>query len=217
MQAHTPHPLTVQRALVLSIVGLLAVTGLVLGMALGDACAKYGGDAALALVGKKCDDLVTWQDYLPGRSGWIALGGFVAANVLAYELRWYLRVHGVAAVGALYVCLAGVIAVDGLPLPLVIFYAVFGVAMVAAAWGIRRDRREGWAAALAMLAVLLTSHFFGSAKIADETGMPMAYAVLPSMGLFLPLVIVLTTTSPGTPRARPFERHKAVPAAPAPA
>lgn len=211
--APAPDPIQAQRILVHAIVLLLCLAGLLLAIALGDACAKYGGEARLALAGRSCDAVVTWTDYIPERDAWIACGIILAVNVLIYELRFYVRVYGVAALGLLYVVTAAIIGVDGLPIPLVTFYALFGLALMAAAWGIQRERREGWAAALAICSVLLTGHFFGTAKIADETGAPIAYALIPSVGILLPLVIALVTSPPGAPRVKPF----GVSAAPRPA
>jgi hypothetical protein len=201
-----PDPVQTQRMLVYTIIGLLCLAGLIMAVAFSDPCKAYGGEAKLGLIGKKCSDVVAWTDWLPSIHAWISVAIILAANVLIYELRFYLRVHGVAAVGAIFFVNAGIIAVDGLPVPLIVFYALFGVAMVLAAWGIQRERREGWSAALAICAVLLTGHFFGAAKIAQETGWSMAYALLPSMGLLLPLVVALLCSPPGAPRVKPFAR-----------
>jgi hypothetical protein len=208
-----PDPIQTQRLLVYTIVGLLCLAGLVLSIALGDVCARYGGEAKLALVGRSCSDHVTWTDYIPQRDAWIVVGIILGVNIAFYELRFYLRVYGVGALGALYVGVAAVTGAGGLPAPLVIFYALFGIALIASAWGIHHERREGWSAALAMCAVMLTGHFFGTAKIAQETGAPMAFALLPSMAILLPMMIALLTSPPGAPRVKPFAR-RAVAAAP---
>lgn len=201
-----PDPVQTQRMLVYTIVGLLCLAGLILAVAFSDPCKAYGGEAKLGLIGKKCSDVVAWTDWLPSYHAWISVAIILAANVLMYELRFYFRVYGVSALGALFFCIAGITLVDGLPIPLVVFYALFAVALMLAAWGIQRERREGWSAALAICSVLLTGHFFGAAKIAHETGWSMAYALLPSMAILLPLVIALLTSPPGAPRVKPFAR-----------
>jgi hypothetical protein len=207
-----PDPIQTQRMLVYTIVGLLCLSGLILAAAMADPCAAHGGDAKLELVGKRCSDVVAFGDYLPKTAAWIAVAIILAANVLFYELRFLLRVYGVAAIGAFFVINAAVIAADGLPIVLVTFYALFGIAMMWSAYGIHRERREGWAAALSMSAVLLTGHFFGTAKIAQETGWPIAYALLPSMALMLPLVIALLTSPPGATPVKPFATRSVAPA-----
>jgi len=201
-----PDPVQTQRMLVYTIVGLLCLAGLILAVAFSDPCKAYGGEAKLGLVGKKCSDVVAWTDWIPRWRAWVAVAIIMAVNVLAYELRFYVRVHGVGALGALFFVTAGTSAVEGLPVPLIVFYALSGVAMILAAWGIQRERREGWSAALAMCSVLLTGHFFGTAKIAQETGWSMAFALLPAMAVLLPMVIALLCSPPGAPRVKPFAR-----------
>ena len=206
-----PDPIQTQRTLVYTIIGLLCLAGLILAVAFSDPCKAFGGEAKLGLVGKTCSDVVAWTDWIPGWRAWVAVAIIIAINILAYELRFYVRIHGVAALGALFLVTAGGSAVEGLPVPLIVFYALFGIAMILSAWGIQRERREGWSAALAMCCVLLTGHFFGTAKIAQETGWPMAFALLPSMAVLLPMVIALLCSPPGTPRVKPFGRSPVAP------
>ena len=206
-----PDPIQTQRMLVYSIVGLLCLSGLILAVAMGDPCKEWGGESKLALIGKTCSEVTTWTEWIPRSAAWIAVAIILAANVLFYELRFILRVYGVAAIGAFFVVNAAVIGAEGLPLVLVIFYALFGIAMMWSAYGIHRERREGWAAALSMSGVLLTGHFFGSAKIAQETGWSMAYALLPSMAVMLPLMIALLTSPPGATPVKPFATRSVVP------
>lgn len=197
-------PVHAQRAMVYSLVAVMCLAGLVIAMALSDACKKYGGEEALAAIGKRCKNVVTFQDYLPTTDGWLALGMVLAVNILVYELRWVVRIVAPIALGVLYLVTAVLAFTKDLPMLLPVFYAVFGAGLLLSAWGIAKDRREGWAFALSMASVMLVAHFFGASKIATETGWPMAWAIVPSMAIMLPVVIALATTPPGARHYAPF-------------
>lgn len=203
-------PVQSQRAMVYSMVALMCLTGLVVGMALSDPCQRYGGEATLVMSGRRCSEVVQWRDYLPGTAGWTAFAVILVANILIYELRWIVRVAGPAVLGGLYLLTAIVAFTKDQPMVLPVFYGLFGGGLLLSAYGIARGRREGWAFALSMTGVMLLAHFFGASKIATETGWPMAYALLPSMAIMLPILIALVTTPPGAKVYAPFATKPSV-------
>lgn len=198
--AREPDPITTQRWIVYSTVGLLVLAALALSIGFKDACAKYGGEVALAALGQRCKDVVTWQDYLPGSTTVIVLGLVYALNVLAWEARWHVRVIAPAVIGVAYLFVGAGVLLDDRPPVLAVFYLLSGLGMLACVWGIRRERREGWAFALSMVMFIGIAHFFGSATIRSAFDVHLALAVFPSLGVQLPIVIALVTTPPGTPR-----------------
>jgi hypothetical protein len=197
-------PVVHQRTLIYSITGLLAITGILLSMAFKDACAKYGGESALAAIGAQCSDVTKLSDYLPDTTTVLAMLGIWAVNILVWEVRWLIRTWLPGVLGSAFVVLAIGTFVADRPLPLTVAYLLFGVAMIACSWGMLRDRREGWAFAVSMFGMQLVVHFFGTSVIREALGTHLALAVLPAMAVFLPAFLALATTPPGSPRYAPF-------------
>jgi hypothetical protein len=203
-KAPPPDPVVNQRTLIYSITGLLAITGILLAMAFKDACAKYGGESALAAVGAECSDVTKFSDYLPDMTTVLAMLGVWVVNILVWEVRWVIRTWLPAVLGATFVVLGIGTLVADRPLPLTVAYLLFGVAMIACSVGMLRDRREGWAFAVSMFGMQLVAHFFGTSVIRGALGTHLAIAVLPAMAVFLPALLALATTPPGSPRYAPF-------------
>jgi hypothetical protein len=197
-------PVVTQRAVVYTLLGLLCLTGLAIAMAIVDPCKKYGGEEALAMVGKRCKNVVQFRDYLPGTPGWVALATILVVNIVVYELRWIIRIAIPIAVGALALVVAGVVLWKDQPGLLAVFYVLYAVSLFACAVGIQRNSREGWAFALSLLGVGAVAHFFGAAKLQTETGWSMAYAMLPGLAVLLPAFTALACTPIGGKRYAPF-------------
>jgi len=193
-----------QRTLVYSVTALIALTGLVLAMAFKDACAAHGGESAVAAAGKTCADVVTIADHRPDGTTVFAMIAVWVLVVLAYELRWIIRTWLPGALGAVFLAGSAAALAAGRPLPLVVAYTAFGVALIACSYGIYKERREGWAFAVSIFGVEFVAHFFGTSVIRSAFGVHLAIAVLPALGLFLPALIALVTSPPGAPRYAPF-------------
>lgn len=199
-------PVVHQRTLIYSITGLVCLTGVLLAMAFKDACAKYGGESALAAVGADCSDVVKFSDYLPDTTTVLAMLGVWVVNVLVWEVRWVIRNWLPGLLGTAFVVLSIATLVADRPLPLIVAYFLFGVAMIACTWGMLRERREGWAFAVSMFGMQLIAHFFGTSVIRGALGTHLAIAVLPAMAVFLPAFLALATTPPGATRYAPFSK-----------
>jgi hypothetical protein len=204
-----PDPVVAQRALVTGLLVLLVLTGLVLAVAFRDPCARYGGEDLLRMAGQRCQDVVRWTDYIPDGLTFGVLLAIFTLNLLCYELRWVIRAIAPGLLGVVFVGLGVMIHAQGMPVVLGAFYWVFGLALLASAWGIHRGYRAGWSTAAAIIGVTCVAQFFGSSRLADETGWPMSLAILPSLGLLLPIVLALATSPPGGTRYRPFARTPA--------
>lgn len=183
-------PQTSQRALVYTLTGLLGLMGLAMAMAFKDPCA----DIADPILRVRCQP--SFADRIPDGLVFLSMLGVLGAMAIFYELRAILRVHGVAVVGAMLAGTGAKVAIDGMPLPLVVALLIGGGALVACAVGIHRGHRVAWSFAVALSSTLAVVFFFGSARVQSTTGWPLAIAVLPSMAVFLPLTVALATTPP---------------------
>lgn len=181
---------TTQRSLVYTLTGLLGLMGLAMAMAFKDPCAEIA-DPMKRLMCKP-----TFGDRLPTGMVIASMLGVQLAMVVFYELRQHLRVYGLALVGAGLVGVAGLLLLDGYPIPLVIANGIGGAGLVACAAGIYRGDRAAWSIATAVSAVLAVVFFFASAKIASAFELSLAIGVLPSLAVFLPLTVALGTTPP---------------------
>lgn len=180
-----------QRTLVYALTGLLCLTGLLLAMAFKDPCPA----PALKMIAT-CKPTI--GDRIPSGAAFGAAALVMVMMAAMYELRTLVRVWGVAAAGAGLVGIGGLVAYDGMSMVLVTVCVVIGGLLVWASRGIEREERVAWAFAAATTGTMAVVTFFSAAKIGGVLGIPLSIALLPSMGLLLPLTVALATTPPGS-------------------
>lgn len=180
-----------QRTLVYALTGLLCLTGLLLAMAFKDPCPA----PALKMIAK-CKPTI--GDRIPSGSAFAAAGIVMAMMAGMYELRRLVRVWGVAAAGAGLIVVGVLVAYDGMSLVLVTTCFVIGGLLGWASRGIDRDERVAWAFAAATTGTMAVVTFFSAAKMGGVIGVPLSMALLPSLGLLLPLTVALACTPPGS-------------------
>jgi hypothetical protein len=188
-----------QRALVYSLTALLVVTSWVVAAAFRDPCAATPG-----MLPGMCKP--TMAQRLPSGGTLGLLLSIQVVMVVFYELRWTLRNILVGLVGAAQTAIAIYLFSLGKPTLLVIACGLTGVALMALEYGVRKDRRAAWAFATVTAGVLTLIYFFASRRIEHALNIPLAMAVLPALGLLLPITVALSTSPPGAPRTRPFAR-----------
>jgi hypothetical protein len=186
-----------QRALVYSLTGLLVLTSWVVAAAFKDPCAGTPG-----IMPGMCKPTVAQR--LPSMETLGTLLSIQVVMVVLYELRWTLRGPLVAVVGAAMLGVAAYLMSIDKPTLLVVAVSLIGASLVGLEYGIRKGKRAPWAFATVTCGVLTLIFFFASRRIHESLDIPLALAVLPSLGGLLPVTVALATSSPAAPRIPPF-------------
>jgi hypothetical protein len=191
--------LSAQRQVVYALTAMLALAGLVLVIALDDPCNRLA-DPVLRVGCRP-----SLADRIPRSPGvYLALAAIVGAIVVAYELRWSLRAPLAAVAGLGQLVVATVAGQRGMSAVLVVTCVLTAGALVAAAVGVQRNQRPGWAVAATTCGVLTVVYFFGAPKLAAAAGWPLWLGVLPALAVLLPTTVALATSAPGAPVNVPF-------------
>lgn len=192
--------MTPQRTLVYVLTAMLALAGVALVLAFKDPCA--GQTAQQMMSFGKCKS--TFVDHLPGPSPLIALAIVCVSMMLFYEFRWYLRVWATGAIGLALLGMAGAIVYADMTKVLAVVSSLIGLALLASAYGIHLGRRGAWSLAVSAFGILALVFFFGSARLRGAMHWHLAWAILPSLAVFLPACVMLSTSAPGADRWEPF-------------
>jgi hypothetical protein len=182
MQPTTPQTSEIQRLVVYVVTGVLGLAGLMLVLLLKDP--RHGR--------------------LPGPIPLIAVLAMWGTTVLFYELRWYIRQWIVAALGVTEIGVAIALLQANRATVLAVANALIGITLVAAAYGIHKEQRGPWAAAVSTCGTLALVYTFGASRVAREVGTHLGWAFLPALAMFLPACIMLATSAPGSARYAPF-------------
>jgi hypothetical protein len=177
---------------------MLVVAALAMVLAFKDPCAGQAVQVGFA----KCKS--TFRDHLPGPSPLIAMAIVCVSMLLFYEFRWYLRVWATGAIGMALLGMAAAIVLGDVTKVLAVVSGVVGLALVASAYGIHIGHRGAWSLASSACGVLALVFFFGSARLRAELHLHLAWAVLPSLAVFLPACVMLGTSPPGGEFYEPF-------------